>query len=107
MSKPAKLTLILANGPSEVLHQLQEPTVRAWFARAAGRGVLRRTREDAPEAEDHLNFEWHLLGAVGLQAHANAFASAPVCLAADAAKGFWMRSEAMHFAAGMTRLDAV
>jgi hypothetical protein len=107
MSKPAKLTLILANGTSEVLHQLQDSSVRAWFARAAGRGVLRRTDEDAPDAADHLNFEWHLLGAAGLQAHAKSFASACVCLAADPREGFWMRSEPMHFAAGMTRLDAV
>jgi hypothetical protein len=107
MPKPAKLTLVLANGTSEILHQLQDVALRAWLARAAGRGTLRRTRADVPEAQDHLDFEWHLLGALGLQAHTKELASAPVCLAAESVDGFWMHAEPVHFAAGMTRIDAV
>jgi hypothetical protein len=69
--------------------------------------MLRGTLADAPEAQVHLDFESHLLRAVGLQSQAKELASAPVCLAAEQAVGFWMRAEPIHFAAGMTRIDAV
>jgi len=107
MSKTAKLTLIVANGTSEVLPELQDVALRSWLARAAGRGLLRRADRDDPQLQDHLDFEVHLLAAIGLRSHAKTLASAPVCLAAEPLGGFWLRAEPIHFAAGMTRIDAV
>jgi hypothetical protein len=108
MPKPAKLTLILASGTSEVLPQLQDVALRAWLARAAARGRLREQSRDTPAARDHLDFEWQLLGALGLHDQADLFASAPICRAADSvSEDYWVHAEPMHFAAGMTRLDAV
>jgi hypothetical protein len=107
MSKPAKLTFIVANGTSEILPELQDGILRSWLARAAGRGVLRRADRDASQLQDHLDFEVHLLAAIGLLSHAKTLASAPVCLAAERLNGFWFRAEPIHFAAGMTRIDAV
>jgi len=107
MSKPAKLTLIVANGAHKVLPELQDAALRSWLARAAGRGRFQRADRDDPQLRDHLDFEVHLLAAVDALARAKAWASAPVCLAAEAAQGFWLRAEPIHFAAGMTRIDAV
>ncbi len=108
MPKPAKLTLILASGTSEVLPQLQDVSLRAWLARAAGRGHFRVHPRDTPAARDHLDFEWQLLTALGLQDQAELFASAPICRAADSVtEDYWVHAEPMHFAAGMTRVDAV
>lgn len=108
MPNTAILTLIFANGAAEVLSGLQEPRTRAWLARAAGRGSLSALHEEGGHGSDHLDWERQLLAALGLQRRADELASAPVCRAAAAnAGGFWVRAEPMHFAAGLSRMDAV
>jgi hypothetical protein len=55
-----------------------------------------------------LDWEWQLLAASGLLDRADELASAPLCRAAENdTDGFWVRAEPMHFAAGLSRMDAV